>query len=166
MLKVKLTNGSTHEVELNGQGGTLDGAPFGWDVLELRDNVFHVVKDNRSFNVEILKADKATKTFSLRVNNNKYTLQAEDRFDALLKQLGMDNLAGSKVNVVKAPMPGLVLDIRVSEGQEVKKGDPLVVLEAMKMENILKSPADGVVKKIAITKGQAVEKNQVMINFG
>ena len=53
----------------------------------------------------------------------------------------------------------------VSEGQEVKKGDALIVLEAMKMENILKSPSDGTIKKIAINKGVAVEKNQLLIQF-
>jgi biotin carboxyl carrier protein len=47
----------------------------------------------------------------------------------------------------------------------VKKGDALLVLEAMKMENILKSPADGKVKKISVKKGMAVEKNQVLIEF-
>ena len=62
-------------------------------------------------------------------------------------------------------MPGMVLNILVTEGQEVKKGDALIVLEAMKMENILKSPTDGVIKKIAINKGVAVEKNQLLIQF-
>ncbi len=64
-----------------------------------------------------------------------------------------------------AKMPGMVLNILVDEGQEVKKGDALIVLEAMKMENILKSPVDGVIKKIAINKGVAVEKNQLLIQF-
>jgi biotin carboxyl carrier protein len=62
-------------------------------------------------------------------------------------------------------MPGLVLDVRVKEGDEVKKGDPLLVLEAMKMENILKSPAHAKIKKINVNKGQAVEKNQVLVSF-
>jgi len=74
-------------------------------------------------------------------------------------------LAAKKVNDIKAPMPGMVLNILVDEGQEVKKGDALIVLEAMKMENILKSPVDGVIKKIAINKGVAVEKNQLLIQF-
>ena len=62
-------------------------------------------------------------------------------------------------------MPGLVLDILVKVGDEVKKGDPLMILEAMKMENILKSASDGVIKKINVEKKQAVEKGQVLINF-
>ena len=79
--------------------------------------------------------------------------------------MGLDNLAVKKVNDVKAPMPGMVLNILVKEGDEVKKGDALIILEAMKMENILKSPSDGHIKKIAINKGVAVEKNQILIQF-
>jgi biotin carboxyl carrier protein len=77
----------------------------------------------------------------------------------------LDNLNSKKVNEVKAPMPGLVLEIRVNVGDAVKKGDAILVLEAMKMENILKSPTDGTVSKINVKKGIAVEKNQVLINF-
>ncbi len=77
----------------------------------------------------------------------------------------MDNLNANKINEIKAPMPGLVLDIRVAEGDAVKKGDTILVLEAMKMENSIKSPTDGLVKKISVKKGLAVEKNQVLINF-
>jgi biotin carboxyl carrier protein len=62
-------------------------------------------------------------------------------------------------------MPGMVLNVLVQEGIAVKKGDALIVLEAMKMENILKSPSDGVIKKIIANKGKAVEKNEVLIQF-
>jgi biotin carboxyl carrier protein len=62
-------------------------------------------------------------------------------------------------------MPGLVHQILISEGQIVKKGDALLILEAMKMENVIKSPADGTATKIRVSKGQNVEKNQVLIQF-
>ena len=77
----------------------------------------------------------------------------------------MSDANASKVKDVKAPMPGLILDIKVRPGQEVKKGDPILILEAMKMENILKSPGDGVVKEIKVQTRQNVEKNQVLILF-
>jgi biotin carboxyl carrier protein len=92
-------------------------------------------------------------------------VKVKDRFDLLLQSMGMDALATKKVNELKAPMPGLVLDVRVKVGDVIKKGEPLVVLEAMKMENVLKSVADVTIKKIAIEKGNAVEKNQVLIFF-
>jgi biotin carboxyl carrier protein len=62
-------------------------------------------------------------------------------------------------------MPGMVLDVKVTEGDAVKKGDALLVLEAMKMENIIRSTGAGVVKKIHVKKGVAVEKSQVLIRF-
>jgi len=166
MLKVTVNNKKEHSVSFENAGaGTLDGKPFTWDVAEVKNGSFHVIRDNRSYSVEVIKADAAEKSFTVSVNGNKYQLNVKDKFDELLKSLGMDNLNASKVNEIKAPMPGLVLDVRVAEGDEVKKGDPILVLEAMKMENILKSPTDGTIKKINVKKGVAVEKNQVLINF-
>lgn len=166
MLKVNVNNKKEHAVVLeNNTSGTIDGKEFSWDVIEVKSGSFHVIKNNKSYSVEVIKADHAEKSFLVSVNGNKYQLNVKDKFDELLKSLGMDNLAASKVNEIKAPMPGLVLDIRVAEGDEVKKGDPILVLEAMKMENILKSPTDGTIKKINVKKGVAVEKNQVLINF-
>jgi biotin carboxyl carrier protein len=83
----------------------------------------------------------------------------------LLDKMGLGNAKGKKINEIKAPMPGLIVDIKVEVGAEVKKGDALMILEAMKMENILKSPGDGVVKTIKVEKKQSVEKNQVLIVF-
>jgi biotin carboxyl carrier protein len=89
----------------------------------------------------------------------------KDKADLLLKQLGLSNLAANSKKDIKAPMPGLILNIMVEEGKEVKKGDPLLILEAMKMENVIKSPSDGVVKSIKTQKGKSVEKNQILIEF-
>ncbi|MBL7882808.1 MAG: acetyl-CoA carboxylase biotin carboxyl carrier protein subunit [Bacteroidia bacterium] len=166
MLKVKVNNKQEHQVVFeNETSGTIDGQAFLWDIIEVKNGTFHVIKNNKSYTVELLKAEPAEKSFLVKVNGNKYQLNVKDKFDELLKSLGMDNLNANKVNEIKAPMPGLVLDIRVSEGDEVKKGDAILVLEAMKMENILKSPTDGTIKKINVKKGVAVEKNQVLINF-
>ncbi|HEX8515240.1 MAG TPA: biotin/lipoyl-containing protein [Bacteroidia bacterium] len=166
MLKVNVNNKKEHQVVMTDEtSGTIDGSEFSWDIAEVKDGSFHVIRNNRSYSVEVIKADVNEKSFLVSVNGNKYQLNVKDKFDELLKSLGLDNMKSNKVNEIKAPMPGLVLDIRVSEGDEVKKGDPILVLEAMKMENILKSPTDGVIKKINVKKGIAVEKNQVLINF-
>jgi biotin carboxyl carrier protein len=125
----------------------------------------HVLYQNKSYNIEVVSFDKAEKTATIKVNGRIYSLQIKDQFDKLLKQLGMDNLATNKILQVKAPMPGLVLTILAAEGDEVKKGDNLLVLEAMKMENMIKSPTDGTIKKIAIAQGDKVEKNELLILF-
>ncbi|HEX7412911.1 MAG TPA: acetyl-CoA carboxylase biotin carboxyl carrier protein subunit, partial [Bacteroidia bacterium] len=107
----------------------------------------------------------AEKSFQIKVNQTTYNLAVKDKYDELLHQLGLDKVMVSKVSNIKAPMPGLVLTILVEEGQDIKKGDTLIVLEAMKMENSLKSPADGKVKKVCVKKGLAVEKGQILIEF-
>jgi biotin carboxyl carrier protein len=167
MLKIK-TNNRDYDLVFEGRDfrkGTINEGAFEWDLIRLKEGGFHIIKDNRSFTVDVLKADHAEKSFVIRVNGNKYVLQAKDRFDLLLEKMGMSDFEATKISTVKAPMPGLVLDIIVHEGSEVKKGDPLLVLEAMKMENIIKSPGDGTVKEIKVGKGASVEKNQVLIQF-
>jgi biotin carboxyl carrier protein len=76
------------------------------------------------------------------------------------------NAAGSGIlKENKAPMPGLILDLKVAPGDVVKKGDVVLILEAMKMENSIKSPGDGVVKEVKVSLKQSVEINQVLIQF-
>lgn len=162
-------NGDTeYRIELNDSGkanGTINGDVFSCDLLDSGNNRFHIIRENKSYELEILDADLNEKTMLVKVNGRDYEVALSDRYDELLKSLGMDKVLSAKVNEMKAPMPGLVLDIRVSEGQSVSKGEPIIVLEAMKMENILKSPADVVVKKIVVKKGTAVEKGQVLVTF-
>jgi biotin carboxyl carrier protein len=145
--------------------GTLGEALVKGDLLRINEQQFNLIYNNASFNIEVLKLSAEEKSITLRVNARKFTVQLQDKYDLLLHSLGMDNLATKKVNEVKAPMPGMVLKILVTEGDQVKKGDALLVLEAMKMENIIKSPADGLVKKVNAVQGTAVEKNQVLIQF-
>jgi acetyl/propionyl-CoA carboxylase alpha subunit len=135
------------------------------DIVEIKPGLFHILKNNTSYTAEILKKNQEEKSFIVRINGNKYTVQLKDKYDELLEKLGMSNGASAKIKELKAPMPGLVIDVRVKENDSVKKGDPLVILEAMKMENIIKSPADLIVKKVNIKKGNVIEKNQIMISF-
>ena len=166
MTKVKVNNQKEYAVAFeNNSNGTMDGSTFSWDVIQVKEGSFHIIKDHKSYNVEVVKTDVAAKTFVVSVNGTNYQLHVRDKFDELLHSLGLDAMASKKVSEIKAPMPGLVLEVRVAEGDSVKKGDAVLVLEAMKMENIIKSAADGTVKKINVKKGMAVEKNQVLINF-
>lgn len=135
------------------------------DIIEIKKGSFHIIKANISYNAEVLKANTEEKSFIIRVNGNKYTVQLKDKYDELLEKLGMNNTSAAKIKDIKAPMPGLVVDIRVKEGDQIKKGDALVVLQAMKMENILKCPADVTIKRIHVKKDDAIEKNQLIISF-
>ncbi|MFD2721116.1 biotin/lipoyl-containing protein [Hymenobacter monticola] len=166
MLQISTGPGQLWEVDYRAADTvTLNGEPFAWDLVDLGEGRFHVLHEGRSYKAEVVSADFATKNIVLKINGQRVELNAKDRFDLLLERLGMSNATAAKVNELKAPMPGLIVDIRVAPGQAVHKGDPLLVLEAMKMENILKAPADGTVGSIKVNLRDNVQKGQVLVQF-
>lgn len=169
MYSITVNGNKSYKTDLSLSGnsfeGTLNGNAVKGDLHKINAYQYHILYNNKSYNAEVIKLNAEERSIVLRINSVKFSLQLKDKYDELLHNLGLDNMAAKKVNDVKAPMPGMVLNILVKEGDEVKKGDALLILEAMKMENILKSPSDGVIKKIAAVKGTAVEKNQLLIQF-
>lgn len=168
MLKIFSSNELIHELNFNDDklSGNVDGESFSWDIVDLGDGHKHLIYQNKSYNLELIDINKSEKTVKVAVNGHPFEFSVKDRFDELLSRLGMDMAANSGELQIKAPMPGLVLDILVKEGEEVAQGAPLLILEAMKMENVIKAGSDAVVDKIHVSTGKAVEKNQVLIEFG
>lgn len=164
-LKVIAEDKTEYKVDVDGNGGTINDEKFEWNVLEDGSRKFHIIKNDRSYNVELLDFDKVLKQYRVKVNGNIHQFSIKDRLDELLHSLGMDSANDAKVQDVKAPMPGLVLSLSVAAGDRVEKGDALLILEAMKMENIIKSPTSGIVKNIAVNTGDTVDKNALLVNF-
>jgi len=165
MYSIKVNDRFDFEATVKKDLLSLNGSPVKADVVKLGANNYHIINNNQSYNVEVVTFDHAAKTAVIKVNGNTYNIKAKDQFDALLEQLGLSNLNSNKVSDIKAPMPGLVLKVLVAEGDEIKKGDNLFVLEAMKMENIIKAPADATIKSIKIKPTDKVEKGQLLILF-
>lgn len=135
------------------------------DALPTNGNKYHILQDNKPFLAEIIASNFNRKKYSVKVNNSRYDVDISDGLDLLIKEMGFSLGSTKNVGSIVAPMPGLILDINVSVGQAVKENDPLLILEAMKMENIISSPRVGIIKSISVTKGQAVEKKQLLIEF-
>lgn len=135
------------------------------DAVSVEKTKFHVLKDSKPYKVEIITADFIAKKYTIKVNNNTYEVAISDALDQLIKNMGIERGRTKVVNAIKAPMPGLILEISVEVGQSVKENDPLLILEAMKMENSFLSPRDGIIKSIAVEKGNAVDKGQLLIEF-
>jgi biotin carboxyl carrier protein len=135
------------------------------DIVSLGENGFHILKNNKAYKVDVELVDYKNKTFVFKVNGTPYTTKISDKYDRLIDQLGMNVALGQKVGDIKAPMPGMVLEVAVEVGQAVEKGDKVLILEAMKMENVIKAAGEGVVKAILVSKGTAVEKGQILIEM-
>ena len=135
------------------------------DSLSATSNQLHVLHDHKSLNLKLEKEDFNNQNYQVKVNSNIYDVQISNDLDVLIKEMGLSLAAGSLVNNIKAPMPGLILDVNVEEGQEVKEGDTLLILEAMKMENALTAPRDAVIKSIPVSKGNTVAKNELLIEM-
>lgn len=125
----------------------------------------HVLENNQAYAIRVLRSDFLNKTLTLEVNGNTYVVQIEDEYDQQVKEMGLFSITTQKVNSIKAPMPGLIVDVMVTMGQEISEGTPLLVLSAMKMENIIFSQGEGVVKSIEVKKNDAVEKGQLIIEM-
>jgi biotin carboxyl carrier protein len=160
-------NSQSFELEANAfkKSGFLNGEGYTLDLLGNAEKGFSLIRNNKSYEVQVLEADYEQKEFLIEIDGQSYHVNAADRFDLLLKDLGMEHLNAATVNDLKAPMPGLVLEVKVAPGDSIKKGQALMVLEAMKMENVLKAEADCLIKSIDCTIGAAVEKGQVLISF-
>lgn len=169
MLKVKI-KGTEVEYAVdfsisNKSVGTVNGKSFVFDIVHETKNRFHVLYNNKSYNAELIDYKSDSKLVILSINGLHYEFETKDKFDLLLKEMGLESTTTKIIKQIKAPMPGLVLEILVEENATVKQGDPILVLEAMKMENSIKSPVDGIIKAIHVKTSIAVEKNQLLISF-
>ncbi len=161
----KKTSFTLKPIESKNNAFEVNDLEISCDFLKASDKCIYTTIDGESFKVDILDVCRENKKATLFINGSSYVVELMDKFDLLLKNLGMDSQSSGQVKELAAPMPGLVLDVLVNSGQEVVKDEELLILQAMKMENVIKSPTSGIIKSINISKDESVDKNQVLINF-
>jgi len=135
------------------------------DIISESESKYHLLHNGQSHHAELVEVNHIARQFTFKMNGVKYIVKITDHYERLTQQLGLNTGSSQKMNIVKAPMPGLVLSIMVEPGQSVQKGEPLVILEAMKMENVIKSAGDGRIKTVKAQKGMAVEKGQLLVEM-
>jgi biotin carboxyl carrier protein len=126
---------------------------------------WHVLLNDEGFRISVLKVNPEENEVLLSINGKRAKVKVTSEMDRLLKRLGMAGTGAKKAAFLNAPMPGMIYSIRTQEGETVKKGDPVLILEAMKMENVIKSPSDAKIKKIHVKPGVSVEKGQLLVTF-
>ncbi len=167
MLTAKI-NDKEYKIEFSNNNlseGKINDKNFILDIEKETEHSLHVISDNVSYKVTITDINTDTKNVKLKINNKKYDVTLTDELDRMLKTMGIKSKSGQAKKELKAPMPGLVVNIPVKKGDFVKQGETLLVLEAMKMENNLKAEHDLTIKDIKTEKGNSVEKNEVLIIF-
>jgi len=136
------------------------------DIIQNQGGTYSLIYQNNSYNVEIIRSDYLNKKYTLKVNDKEISLALKNELDTLIENMGYIDKEGVSGSLIYSPMPGLVVKTSVIEGEEVEKGQALLVLEAMKMENIIKSPINGIISKIFVEKGDSVLKKQILVEIG
>jgi biotin carboxyl carrier protein len=134
-------------------------------IKKIAGNVFAFSVNNKMCQIEFELNEFGTSRLIL--DGIAFKIDITNETKKLLNQYIRESGVGTEsgVTLIKAPMPGLVVKILIEEGQSIKKGDKIIIVEAMKMENSLQSLIDGTVKSVKVKEGQAVDKDTVMIEI-
>lgn len=123
--------------------------------------VYSLIVDGKSHEAYVQESDD---DWQVLLRGRLYAVKVEDEREKRLRAAAGGGVAETGEFHLKAPMPGLVVTTLVEEGQEVKKGQVLLILESMKMQNELKAPRDGVISRIKVKAGESVEQKQALLS--
>jgi len=162
MYQVTINDSSTFLVDAEKQPVFLDGHPVDWSSEQTDPGRYSILFGHRSFIALVTGQDAQSGTLTIWINGRDYTIRITDPREQILDTLAVRGPRVPLTKQVLAPMPGLVQKLMIIPGQAIRKGDPVLILEAMKMENQFNSPQDGTVKEIRVKKGEPVEKGGIL----
>ncbi|MEY3844635.1 MAG: hypothetical protein RL293_1057 [Bacteroidota bacterium] len=140
---------------------TAGGAAITWH----DHRFFDITHNGVVFHGEIMTDDSENRALTVKINHRVFQVKRKGELDEIIASLGFDKPKIRKLKELAAPMPGRVTSIHIELGQAIQPGDPILSLEAMKMENVLKAEGIGVVSAINIQQGDVVEKGAVLVSF-
>jgi biotin carboxyl carrier protein len=126
---------------------------------------YHLLENTVAFKAEVLEKDFFNRSYKIDLNGNLYNIKIGHPLDMIIEKMGLGPGSGKKSNVISAPMPGIIIDIKVKPGDAVEEGDLLFILEAMKMENAIASPKKAIIKSISAKKEDTVEKGKIIVEL-
>ena len=129
------------------------------------ESCYNVLIDGQSLNIEAIEGPDESGAMTVKVGGVLREVIVFDERALLLDKMGMNTGDSGADLQLCAPMPGKVLSVLVEAGQDVKVGDSLLILEAMKMENVIKSAVDGTIEDVNAKAGLAVEKGELLVAF-
>lgn len=135
------------------------------DIIKETKDKYHILCNHKSYEAEIIDSQFDKKEYAVTINSNVYHIKISNPLDLLIEDMGFSMGSSKKLNYVKAPMPGIIIDIPVKKGDAVKEGDVLLVLEAMKMENAIICQKNSLVKEVYTAAGDKVEKGKLIIEL-
>jgi biotin carboxyl carrier protein len=165
MLQITVNENRAFSVGRDGDTWQIDGMDVDGDIQMQPNGLISILYNQKSYTATIEKIDHKAKQMVVSINGSLRTIAISEPMDQLLASMGLDLKAMQKAEPVKAPMPGMILKVLVQPGQQIAKGDGLLILEAMKMENVLKASADATVKSVNVQERTAVEKGAILIEL-
>ena len=123
--------------------------------------VFSLIVDGKSHEGYVARGDE---NWQVLLRGRLYPITVEDEREKRLRSAAGGGVAESGEFHLRAPMPGLAVAILVEEGQTVKKGQVLLILESMKMQNELKSPRDGTIGRVRVKAGETIDQKQTLLS--
>ncbi len=123
--------------------------------------VYSLIVDGRSHESYIYQGDE---NWQVLLRGRLYPVTVEDEREMRLRAAAGGRVAETGEFHLRAPMPGLVVAVPVTEGQDVKKGEVILILESMKMQNELKAPHDGTIGRIRVRPGETVDQKQTLLS--
>ena len=156
-------NEKNYTVDLQAKNAKIFESDQSVELLSLEGNHAVVSNGNQTFEIWVVEEQPSYRI--INIDGVEIKIEKRERLADLFEKIGYQEDAKSSISEIKAPMPGTIVDFLVKEGQDIEANDPILILEAMKMENIIRATSAATVTEVVATPGSVVQKNDTLIKF-